>query len=277
MRGVSEYSGIVGIGPLPVESCRSEVAHDVDVRKTRTYDRIQLKRRSAAISPPALGRAMYQDPFADAEESDRSVPPGREFSYPAADIEDACLRAVRWRKQCIATYGDPPQLVAAITYEVHAILYPDSQGWVSLGWVVDSLAPTRLRIFWHPESNRVQVERLPFRPPLIASEPKPVLVPRCPLFYAITVKVRGDRVTLRARLSIGGPEGVSAPTLTVPVPLPEDKAERYWFISMMRFAESGIHYAEMPPEFPSWTGLERRDFVIAYAHGLAARKSKPRR
>jgi len=217
---------------------------------------------------------MYQDPIADAEDADRPVSPGREFSYAPADIEDACLRAVRWRKQCAANHGDSPQLAAAITYEVHATLQPDFQGWVSLGYVVDAVVAGKLRIFWHPGSNRVQVDRPPYRPHVITPKPAPALLHS--LFYAITVKVRGDRVTLRARLSIGKQEGASSPVLTVPVPLPEDEVERYWFISMMRFAEPGIHYAKMPPEFPVWTGLERRAFVIAYAHELAIRKAKPR-
>lgn len=192
--------------------------------------------------------------------------------YPERAIRDACDRAVGWRQQSAATAGRTQQAIdAAISYEINHTLTANAQGWVRLGWVVEGI--DRLAILWHPASDRIRVER-PTKPTIITlpqSESPPVQS----LVYGVIVRSRDERITLRLR-PVEKNDG-HAPALTVEIPLPEPDSKRDWFVRMMHFAEMSLHYTEVPVAFPTWSGHQRREWVIAYAQTLADRMARPKR
>ena len=107
---------------------------------------------------------------------------------------------MQWRQQCALDAGRVQQRVDEITYEINHTRKPDPQGRVAFGWVSDPVVGGKFRIFCHPKSDRVQVDRPPRRPR--------VTVPNTPLSepsgvtYVVLVTLRDDRATLHARRSI---------------------------------------------------------------------------
>jgi len=210
-----------------------------------------------------------------AENSDWPIDP-EVPTYSRRELQDACDRAIEWYLLNAVTAGQERDAVAArTTSQLHHTLTPDRRGWIHLGWVIDPWLDDRLRIFWHPETNRVRLDR-PSR-----VEPDPPAAPPPPppptLVYAVTVQVRDQRVTLRAQLCFSTGHDFGAVVLRIPVPLPEDESRRLWFLSMMGFASVGLREVTVPSDFPDWTAEQRRQFFVDYAMQLAERTAKPRK
>jgi len=210
-----------------------------------------------------------------AEDSDWPIDP-EVPTYSRRDLQDVCDRAIEWYVVNAVTAGHDRDAVAArTTSQLHHTLTPDRRGWMHLGWVIDPWLDDRLRIFWHPATNRVRLDRLQ----RVEPDPPVTVPPPAPptLIYAVTVQVRDERVTLCARLSFSTDRDRGAVALRIPVPLPEDDARRRWFLSMMGFAAVGLREVVVPSDFPDWSAEQRRQFFVNYAVELAERTAKPRK
>jgi hypothetical protein len=188
----------------------------------------------------------------------------------------ACQRALRWRRLCAERDGYDSAHIATISFVLLAtetlVHQPRRLGWMTIGHVLDPMVDDRLRILWHESTDRVQLDRPPQRSGH-SRQDQPARARE--LYYGVVIQLTGESVELHARLSIGRSAG--AVTLQVPLPLPESRRRRVWFLAMMRLAAERVHYVRVPPAFPFWTGLDRRRFMLDFAHDLAIRMAEPPR
>lgn len=199
-------------------------------------------------------------------------PPPAEPQELRDRAEAACQRALRWRRLCAERDGVDAAGIAAMTFALVSPTtlrdQPRPAGWATIGHVLDPASGGRLRILWHERTDRVQLDRPPARHGHARRDQS-----SRELYYGVVIHLRGDSIELHARLSIGRPAG--AVTLRVPLPLPANRRRREWFLAAMRLAAETIHYVRVPPRFPFWTGLERRAFMLDFAHDLAIRMAEP--
>lgn len=184
--------------------------------------------------------------------------------YTYKQIQDACRRAVAWRLHVAKSQGAGAALRACITYQLNTdtISRPDAAGWMKIGWIDDPWIAGKLRIFWHPGTNHIQVDRPPQpRSMLIASaapDPRPTIT------VVATVSVRNDNlVTMLVR-----PLRSSEPIIIVVVPAP--RHQPYW-IWAMRTASVKTRELRIPATFLTMDAIERRDLVVQQAFMLASR------
>ncbi len=184
--------------------------------------------------------------------------------YTQQQVGDACHRAVAWRARVAKSQGAADALCASITSRSNLddMSRPDGMDWMRVGWVDDPWIGGKLCIFWHPGTNRVQVDRPPQpRRMLIASsapDPRPTIT------VTATINVRGDSlVTMQVR-PLRSPE----PIITLVVPAP--RGQPYWVWSM-RTAAAKTHELHLPTTFSSMDARGRRELLVQQAYVLASR------
>lgn len=198
-----------------------------------------------------------------AEGSDRNPLPDDVLPYTYKQIQDACRRAVAWRSHVAKSQGAGDALRACITFQSNTdtISRPDAAGWMKIGWIDDPWIGGKLRIFWHPGTNHVQVDRPPQpRSMLIAStasDPGPTIT------VVATLNVRNDNlVTMHVH-----PLQSSEPIFIVVVPAPCHLPFWIWAI---RTAAGTKRELRMPTTFWTLDAIERRDLLVQHAHMLAS-------
>lgn len=196
--------------------------------------------------------------------------------YTQADLQDACRRAVAWREHVARSQGAGSELCASITYQSNPedIARPDHAGWMRIGRVDDPWVGGMLRIFWHPASNRVQVDRPPQHQRILITSEPPVSTPTVTYVAVIRVRHEDNLVTLRARPQHDPGETTANRAMAIAVPQP--KGQTYW-VWAMKVASRGYNPIQVPELFPLMSAAARRDILITHAYAIGARIARESR
>lgn len=174
-------------------------------------------------------------------------------SYPLRDRHDACKRAMQWR----TSQRSPLMSHPARQYELVDPPVLGSHGWLHVGNNLE-WDRSKLRIFWHPETDRVRMERPKLPPPPI-NVPKAPPVPPEPIKFSVNITTRYGTPDIWVRLRFlpsRGRENLAFPTVSLKLPPPPDVRRALWQWTT-KLAESRFNVITLPEAFLTASPTER--------------------
>jgi len=177
------------------------------------------------------------------------VPDDNPLPFSFRDLEDACRRAAEYRKQQPGSWE--------VSYRVQADVRADAGGWVQVGVITDM--GVDLRAYWHPETDRVRVERPPA--PKTIDLPRPKAPEPPPGVFQVRLKqAENDDARVRfVPLTANLPKHTIS--MTIRTPQDESLADHWWWATRI----ISVYGAEIsvPHDFPTRSADERKAILGA--------------
>jgi len=178
------------------------------------------------------------------------------ITYPERDRVGACTRALDWRRS-----QSPHGRDCDWDWEAVEPVPADDPEWLHVG---NLIARDRrlLRVFWHPESDGVRVERPQAPPPPMLVPASTPLAPE-PIRFSVSVTESRHRSAVLARLRFlpsRGRESLTFPVMSLTIPPPLDMTPVKWEWTT-RLAGSRLNVIDVPDAFLTTPPSERAPMI----------------